>query len=217
MSTRPNSKSKLSRQQQELLKKRLAQRTNHIPRQTHDGIVLASLAQNRLWLENELVPDSPTYNIARRWQINGRLDIPALQKSFNVIIERHETLRTNFALQDDQIVQKIRPQLVLSLPIIDLTDLSEPDQVERVEILAKEEAKRPFNLAADPLIRGQLLRLANEQQILLFTLHHIIADGWSMNIFIGELAQLYQAYVNGQEPELPPLSIQYADFAHWQE
>ena len=139
MSTRPNSKSKLSRQQQELLKKRLAQRTNHIPRQTHDGIVLASLAQNRLWLENELVPDSPTYNIARRWQINGRLDIPALQKSFNVIIERHETLRTNFALQDDQIVQKIRPQLVLSLPIIDLTDLSGPDQVERVEILAKEE------------------------------------------------------------------------------
>ncbi len=217
MPTRPNSKSKLSHQQQELLKKRLAQRKNHIPRQAHNGTALASLAQNRLWLENELVPDSPTYNIARRWQLNGRLHIPALEKSFNTVIARHEALRTTFALQDDQIVQKIQPQLALSLPIVDLTGLSEPDRVKRVEMLAKEAAKRPFNLTTGPLIRAQLLRLADEEQILLFTLHHIIADGWSMNIFMRELTQLYRAYAKGEAPNLPPPATQYADFAHWQE
>jgi amino acid adenylation domain-containing protein/non-ribosomal peptide synthase protein (TIGR01720 family) len=217
MSTRPNSKSKLSSQQQELLKKRLAQRQNRIPRQTHDGTAPASLAQNRLWLENELVPDSPTYNIARRWQLNGRLHIPALEKSFNTVIARHEALRTTFALQDDQIVQKIQPQLVLSLPVTDLMDLSEADRANKVEMLATEEAKRPFNLTTGPLIRAQLLRLAAEEQVLLFTLHHIIADGWSMNLFIRELTHLYRAYANDETPNLPPPAIQYADFAHWQE
>jgi amino acid adenylation domain-containing protein/non-ribosomal peptide synthase protein (TIGR01720 family) len=179
--------------------------------------VTASLAQNRLWLENELVPDSPTYNIARRWQLNGRLHIPALEKSFNTVIARHEALRTTFALQDDQVVQKIQPQLILSLPIVDLTGLSAADRTERVELLAKEEAKRPFNLTTGPLIRAQLLRLADEEQVLLFTLHHIIADGWSMNIFLRELTQLYRAYANGEAPNLSPPASQYADFAHRQE
>ncbi|MCB9419968.1 MAG: amino acid adenylation domain-containing protein [Ardenticatenaceae bacterium] len=217
MPTRPNSKSKLSLQQQELLKQRLAQRKNHIPRQTHNGTALASLAQNRLWLENELIPDSPTYNIARRWQLNGRLNIPALEKSFNAVIVRHEALRTTFSLQDDQIIQKIHPQLVLSLPVTDLSGLNEPDRANKVELLAKEEAKRPFNLTTGPLIRAHLLRLADEKQVLLFTLHHIIADGWSMNIFLRELTQLYHAYANNQTPDLPLPAVQYADFAHWQE
>lgn len=210
------SKTKLSQKQQELLRKRLAQRRNRIPKQPHQGSAPASLTQSRLWLEYELIPHQAAYNITRRLQLNGRLPIPILKKSIDTVVARHEALRTTFALQGEQIMQQIQPALDLPLPVQDLMSLSGDEQADMVAELEREEAKRPFDLSSDPLIRFHLLRLAEEKYILLFTLHHIIADGWSMTIFLQELGQAYQAFVAGKEPALPTLPIQYADFAYWQ-
>jgi amino acid adenylation domain-containing protein/non-ribosomal peptide synthase protein (TIGR01720 family) len=175
-----------------------------------------SFAQQRLWFLDQLEPNSPFYNIPSAVRLRGRLDVPALERSINEIIRRHEVLRTNFRSVDGRPAQVISPSLELSLTVEDLSGLPESERETEVHRRAVEEARRAFNLANDPLIRVVLLRLAEEEHVVLLTVHHIVSDGWSTGIFIEEIAALYDAFSNGRPSPLPDLPIQYADFASWQ-
>ena len=173
-----------------------------------------SFAQERLWFLDQLVPDSPLYNIALAQRLCGPLDRRALEKSLNELLRRHESLRTTFVMRQDQPVQVIAPSLSLPLPLIDLRALATREQ--EVERLAREEGMQPFELAHGPLLRARLLWVGEQEHVLLLSMHHIISDGWSMGIVAHELAALYQAFSAGLPSPLPPLPIQYADFACWQ-
>ena len=181
-----------------------------------DGNIPLSFAQQRLWFLEQLQPGSFTYHIPTAVRLTGSLNIPLLEKSFNEIIDRHETLRTHFTTVNGEPVQIIDSTLNLSIPILNLEVFEGKEQESEVLKLATQEAKKPFNLAKDPLLRVTLLKLNPTDHVVLLTLHHIIADGWSMEILIKELTCLYEAFSNGQTSPLPPLPIQYGDFATWQ-
>ncbi|HMZ78170.1 MAG TPA: amino acid adenylation domain-containing protein, partial [Acidobacteriota bacterium] len=175
-----------------------------------------SFAQQRLWFLDQLEPDSPMYNLPGVLRLSGPLEVEALAQSLNEIISRHEALRTTFAQVDGQPVQVIAPVGDQQLFITDLSSLSPPDQESQVQTLAIREAHQPFSLTTGPVIRFSVLRLAPDQHILLVTIHHIAADGWSLSVFLTELHTLYQAFLHHQPSPLPPLTIQYPDFAVWQ-
>ncbi len=175
-----------------------------------------SLAQQRLWLLDQMEGGSAAYNIARAMRLEGRLDIAALEQAVTEIARRHEALRTTFKVVNNAPVQVIAPTLTLTLPLMDLQGLSEAEQSAEVQRLVTEEVQRPFDLAKGPLLRVKLLRQAPECHVLLVTMHHIVSDFWSVGIFMGELSILYQAFSTGLPYSLPELPIQYADFAHWQ-
>jgi amino acid adenylation domain-containing protein len=168
-----------------------------------------SFAQARLWFFDQLAPDSPLYNIAEAIRLEGPLSTRLLEESLNRLVVRHEALRTNFANTAAGPVQVIRPAAPLRLTVADAS----PADVDR---LAREEACLPFDLTADPLIRARLLRLGAQDHLLLLTVHHTVADGWSMGVLYAELGEIYRALAAGAEPGLRPLPVQYADFAQWQ-
>ena len=174
-----------------------------------------SFSQERLWFLDQWEPGSPVYNIPAALHLKGRLDTAALKQSLNEIVQRHEVLRTTFAASEGQAVQVIAPVLQLPLLQIDLTGLRESEREVTIQALVTQEARRPFDLARGPLLRASLLQLGESEHVLLFTLHHIVSDGWSMNVFIRELSALYAAFSVGDPSPLPPLPIQYADFALW--
>lgn len=175
-----------------------------------------SFAQQRLWFLDQLDPGNPAYNILIAVQLAGYLNRAALAEALNAIVQRHEALRTTFHLVDGQPVQQVAPTLVLESPVIDLQSLSPEQQIQVVQQQAVAEAQRPFDLSQAPLVRSQLLQLAESQHVILLTLHHIVSDGWSMDVLIHELATLYNAFSTGQSIALPDLPIQYVDFAVWQ-
>ncbi|HCF29074.1 MAG TPA: non-ribosomal peptide synthetase, partial [Cyanobacteria bacterium UBA11049] len=175
-----------------------------------------SFAQARLWFLDRLEPGNYAYNIPAAVQLSGHLNISALENSFNEIVRRHEALRTTFVMGSNQPIQVITPQQTITISLVDLRDLGVTEQQAQVQHLALEEAKRPFNLATGPLLRVTLLQLGNIENVLLLTMHHIIADGWSIGVLVKELATFYEGFVNGKQPQLPELPIQYADFAIWQ-
>jgi len=175
-----------------------------------------SFAQQRLWFLDQLGPDSPLYNIPDAVRLTGRLSVPALEQSLNEMIRRHETLRTTFATVDGRPVQVIAPFSTMALPSVDLWDLPKAEQEAEAWRLATEEALRSFDLARGPLLRTTVLRLDEEEHVLLVTMHHIISDGWSMGILTREAVALYEAFANGKPSPLSELPIQYADFAAWQ-
>ena len=175
-----------------------------------------SFAQQRLWFLDQLVPENPFYNMPAAVQLQGHLNLKALQQAFNTIVRRHETLRTTFTQVDGQPAQIIAPSFSLHLPVIDLQSMPTLDRDATIQRLATEEAHRPFKLTTGPLLRVTLLKLAETEHILLLTLHHIISDGWSMGVLMQELGALYTAFLRSQPSPLNELSIQYADFAHWQ-
>ena len=185
------------------------------PRQNNDNLPL-SYAQQRLWFLQQLEPDNPFYNIPSALRLRGNLDVSILESCFNRIIQRHEILRTKFISINGKAIQIIRPELNLSLPVIDLSHL--PAQEKQIEArrLINLEAQTPFNLETPPLLRTSLLRLDKADYILLFTMHHIVSDGWSTDILIGEVVSLYQSLINNQSSTLTPLTIKYADYALWQ-
>ncbi|MBD2360526.1 TauD/TfdA family dioxygenase [Anabaena minutissima FACHB-250] len=183
---------------------------------SRNGDLPLSFAQQRLWFLSQLVPDSPLYNVSAPVRLTGLLDITALKNSFNAVVERHEILRTSFVAVEGKPTQVIVPNLELSLPIVDLQALEASEQATQVQKLATEEELTPFDLSCCPLVRVKLLRLSQTEQILLLTMHHIISDGWSMGVLVQELATLYEAFCTGKTNPLPPLPIQYADFAVWQ-
>ncbi|MFP4099132.1 amino acid adenylation domain-containing protein [Coleofasciculus sp.] len=175
-----------------------------------------SFAQQRLWFLDQLQPGLSAYNIATALRITGSLNIPALEQSLNEIVRRHEVLRTTFTTVNNQPFQCIAPSLTLTLPLVDLRQLPPDEREVEVRRRANEEAQYPFNLAGDPLLRATILKLDTEDYVVLFTMHHIISDGWSMGVLIQEVAALYEAFCVGKPSPLPELPIQYADFAVWQ-
>jgi amino acid adenylation domain-containing protein len=177
-----------------------------------------SFAQQRLWFLNQLLPDLALYNIPLALRLRGNLNTNALEKAFNVLIERHESLRTIFPSPEGEANQVIMPKLVINLieQAADFLLLKELEKKQAIEKLAQEEAAMPFNLSSGPLIRTKLIICSKEEHILLLTMHHIISDGWSLGNFFRELSLLYNAYVKNEEPLLPSLMIQYGDFALWQ-
>jgi amino acid adenylation domain-containing protein/FkbH-like protein len=187
-----------------------------ITRAARSGKPPLSFAQQRLWFLDQLEPGNPLYNIPQMVRVRGKLDVHALHRSLNKIVERHESLRTTFGLQNGEPVQMIAPRLNLPLPTVELSDSGIADSETRIQRLATEEARRPFDLAAGPLVRAQLLRVGAEDHVLLLTMHHIISDRWSMGVMSEELAAHYRAFLEGNPSPLPELAIQYADFAGWQ-
>jgi len=184
-----------------------------IPR---EGALPASIAQEHFWVFDQLLPDLPLFNIPYVMRLEGVLDVAVLEQSFNEIIRRHEALRTTFTTVEGQLVQVISPTLPITLPITDLRALPQTEQAEEAQRLVHEDSQRPFDLTQGPLLRSCLLRLGDQEHLLLITLHHIISDGWSLGVLIHELTVLYDAFVTGAPSPLPALPIQYADFASWQ-
>jgi amino acid adenylation domain-containing protein len=188
-----------------------------IPRRPPGEPARPSFGQEQLWIHGQLVDDLLIYNEPVTVRRSGPLDLAALKQSLNEIIRRHEAWRTNFAIQDGQLVQVINPLLDLDLPLVDLRGLDESEREAEALRLATHDARRPFNLNSGPLLRALLVRLADDDHRLYLTLHQIIFDGVSLySVFLPELATLYEAFANGQRSPLPDLPIQYADFAHWQ-
>jgi len=175
-----------------------------------------SFAQQRLWFLHQLEPSSSAYNVPAALHIKGALKIGILIRCLDEIIRRHESLRTTFPIVDGNPIQNIAPALELEMPRVNLSDLSGTEQQARVQSLIAEESARPFDLTRGPLLRALLLRLAEDEHVLLLTAHHITADGWSVKVFIRELATLYEAYSHECLSPLSELPVQYADFSIWQ-
>ncbi|MEG4440289.1 amino acid adenylation domain-containing protein [Microcoleus sp. AT9_B5] len=175
-----------------------------------------SFAQQRLWFIDQLEPGNPFYNLPAAVLLKGRLNVVVLERSFQEIVRRHEALRTTFATADGQPVQVVGQKFNFGLQVLDLQQLAETEREEKVKQLAAEEASKSFDLTKGPLLRASLLQLDAEEYVLLLTLHHIIFDGWSIGVFLQELAALYEAFSIGKPSPLPELPIQYADFAIWQ-
>src|SRR5262249_14945539 len=170
----------------------------------------------RLWFIDQLEPGSATYNISSALRLGGVLDAAALERALSEVVRRHEALRTVFPTVDGLPVQRIAPAEKVAVPVKDLRGLGEDLRQREVERLATAEGQRPFDLSAGPLLRAQLLRVSEEEHVVLVTMHHIISDGWSMGLLVREVAALYEAYSDGQESPLRELPIQYADYAAWQ-
>jgi len=175
-----------------------------------------SFAQQRLWFLDQLEPGNTLYNIPAAIRLRGHLDPSALEESFNEVARRHESLRTTFKVVNGEPVQVISAPQRLSLPVTDLRELPATERRERANAHLLEEKRLPFDLTAGPLTRATLLRLDDEEYVLLLTMHHIISDGWSLGVLLRELTRLYAVYAAGEESPLPELAIQYADYAYWQ-
>jgi amino acid adenylation domain-containing protein/non-ribosomal peptide synthase protein (TIGR01720 family) len=175
-----------------------------------------SLAQNRLWITWQLDPHSSAYNIPGALRLRGELDEDALRASFQQLIERHESMRTRFFERDGVALQQVDPAAGFNLQLIDISDLSAAERETRAQQIREDEARTQFDLEKGPLLWVTLVRLDDEDHQLLVTMHHIIADGWSLNVLIDEFSRLYAAASQGQQAELAPLPTQYADYGSWQ-
>ncbi|HVN54986.1 MAG TPA: amino acid adenylation domain-containing protein [Anaerolineaceae bacterium] len=176
-----------------------------------------SYSQQRLWFLDQLEPGNSFYNLPTAVRLKGWLDRQSLQKSFDEIIRRHEALRTNFQRMDGKPVQVISPPFYVEIPLMDLRDLAPEAREDAALQHAQAVAQQPFSLTAGPLIRVVLYQLEEDEFILLFVLHHIISDGWSMDILLKELTILYESFHNGLPSPLQDLTLQYADYAAWQQ
>jgi amino acid adenylation domain-containing protein len=183
-----------------------------------------SFSQQRLWFLEQL-GSGATYTLPAAFKLEGSLNVPALEQSLSEIVRRHESLRTTFAQDGGQTQQVIHAPTPVALPVIDLRPLPAAEQATAVQRLTRQETLRPFDLTSDLMLRATLLRLGSptvttnhesHSHVLLLTLHHIAADGWSMGVLVRELVALYEAFAHGKAASLAPLSIQYADFAVWQ-
>lgn len=192
-----------------------APRQQILPRQIK-GPVPLSFAQQRLWFLNRLGTDDGVYNVVKAFRLTGHLDPAILERCLNELVNRHEILRTTFTTVDEQPVQVIKPALVIPLTIIDLTHISDTEREIQVEQVMARESQKVFDLTQLPLFQVTLLQLTEQEQIVLFVMHHIITDGWSMGVLVKELSTLYEAFSSGQTSLLPQLPIQYADYALWQ-
>ncbi|PYY78120.1 non-ribosomal peptide synthetase [Pseudomonas sp. TKO26] len=174
-----------------------------------------SYAQQRMWFLWQLDPQSAAYNLPNAVRLSGPLDRAVLAQAFDWLLERHESLRTIFALEDDeprQVIQEAR----VDIDYRDLCDLDPAQRETRVQQLADAEARRPFDLQQGPLLRVCVLGLGEQEHVMLLTLHHIVADGWSMGVLIEEFLHAYDNLLQGEVPNVPALPIQYRDYALWQ-
>ena len=184
--------------------------------QTATDVHPLSIAQQQLWLLDQLAPGNPAYTISFAIGLEGSLKVALLERSLNEIVRRHEVLRTTFSLVNGKPVQIIAPSLRLSLSVVDYQEYPELERESEVQRLAPQESQQPFNLTQEPLLRAKLVRLGQQEHRLLLTMHHIILDGLSVEVFIQEMAALYKAFLTEKASPLPELSIQYKDFVYWQ-
>ena len=182
-----------------------------------DGPLPLSYAQQRLWFLEQLGLSRHAYHLCETIRLCGPLQVAALEQSLQEVVRRHEVLRTTFTNVAGQPLQVIGSATRLPVSSVDLRELSRHEQEAQVPALAQAEIQRPFNLAQGPLLRATLVRLADAEHVLLLIMHHIVSDGWSQGVFWHELAVLYTAYSAGRHSPLPAPSLQYADFAHWQQ
>ncbi|MCA1633792.1 MAG: amino acid adenylation domain-containing protein, partial [Acidobacteria bacterium] len=175
-----------------------------------------SFAQQRLWFLDQLEPGTSAYNIPAAVRLRGELDIPVLERTLSEVVRRHEVLRTTFETVGEEPRQVIHPAEPIRLGVRDLSPMAEEEREAEAVRLAAEESRRPFDLSRDLMLRASLLRLGEQDHVVLFTLHHIASDGWSMGVLVREVAALYQSYLKGEESPLEELPIQYADYAAWQ-
>jgi amino acid adenylation domain-containing protein/non-ribosomal peptide synthase protein (TIGR01720 family) len=187
-----------------------------IPRRASDDALPLSFAQQRIWFLDQFAPGSPFYNVDNALRIRFPVSAEALERSYNEVVRRHESLRTTFQTIDGKPVQVIAKSLRLPMEVRDLRHLPMMEREVEALRIATEEARRPFDLARGPLVRTMLLQLGAADFLLLLSMHHIISDGWSMDVFAREIATLYPAFCLGKPSPLPELPIQYADFAVWQ-
>ncbi|HLP89583.1 MAG TPA: amino acid adenylation domain-containing protein [Nostocaceae cyanobacterium] len=188
-----------------------------IPQVTARQYLPLSFAQSRLWFLDCLEPNNPAYNMAFAYRVEGNLQQRELEQSFQEIINRHEILRTSFVNQDGSPVQLIHDFVPVPLTVTDLSNLTTEHQERELKTAVQGEIITPFNLQSVPLLRIHLYKLAAETHVIVLVMHHIISDGWSQGIMIKELSSIYTALCQGQASPLAPLSLQYGDFAHWQQ
>ena len=181
-----------------------------------DELIPLSFAQQRLWFLDRLEPGNPFYNMTALVRLAGPLNLTALEVCLNRIVERHECLRTSFREIDGGPVQIVAPFLSLSIPLLDLEPVAPDQRDTKLRQLANEEARRPFDLTKDPLIRIRALRLSQTEHVLLLSMHHIVSDGWSIAILVRELKAFYEGLSQNIPVTLDELPVQYADFAYWQ-
>jgi amino acid adenylation domain-containing protein len=172
-----------------------------------------SFQQQRLWLLHQLEPGLTAYNVPSAVELDGDLDVDALRRSLDALVERHATLRTTFEEADPEPVQIVGPPVPVALPVEDLSALPDAARAAAAAERLAAEARRPFDLARDIMLRALLLRLGDRRHVLLLTTHHIASDGWSRAVRTRELSALYAAFCAGRPPTLPPLPIQYVDYA----
>ena len=187
-----------------------------IPRIGRDRPLPLSFAQQRLWFIDRLEGNSSQYNMPAALKFAGQLDVAALRHAMDRLVERHEVLRTTYAERDGEAVQQVQPAGPVPLRIIDLRGLEDAERKQRLDALIEEEAAHPFDLSRDLMLRVTLIPLTDNEQALLFTLHHIASDGWSMDVLVREFKALYAGHVEGRVPALADLPVQYADYAAWQ-
>src|SRR5581483_9231754 len=180
------------------------------------GELPLSYAQERLWFLDQLEPGNRAYNIAGAVRIEGPLDVAALERVVAEIVRRHEVLRTRFELRGGRPVQVIGEESPIRLEVVALGGLESGERERRIRELAAAEARRPFDLGSGPLLRVKLVEVGAGEQVMLYVMHHIVSDGWSMEVLRGEFVQLYEAYRQEQPSPLAELPVQYADYAVWQ-
>ncbi|WP_407882900.1 amino acid adenylation domain-containing protein, partial [Scytonema sp. NUACC26] len=185
-----------------------------IPR---EGMLPVSFAQERVYFIQEVAPESSAYQAQATLRFTGQLDETVLQKCLNEIVRRHEIFRTTFPSVNGRLFQVIHPAPPISFTVIDLQTFPEPDKEAEVQRLFEIEVQKPFDLNQLPLVRWMLLRLSNQEHLLIHIEHHMVHDGWSFNkVFLSELVELYQAFCSGNPSPLPELPLQFVDYAYWQ-
>jgi amino acid adenylation domain-containing protein len=204
----------LSPEKRALFEKMLRERGQTQPARA-ENVFPISVMQQGIWFLEQLKPGNPAYLIPAAVRIRGPLDTALLRQAVNGIIARHESLRTTFELRDGRPVQVVRPELTIELPEVDLsgTTLTGDELEERIVAALRD----PFDITTGPLLRLVLVRLGADDCVLGVSMHHLISDGWSVGVLLGELSTRYAALVAGEQPKLPELSIQYGDYAVWQQ
>ncbi|MGA9380954.1 MAG: condensation domain-containing protein, partial [Phormidium sp.] len=207
---------KLKEQQQHSRQNHHKQQTPSLTPISRKQSLPLSFAQQRLWFIDKLEAKNSPYNVPIFWQLNGDLNISVLEEAIKEIVQRHEILRTSFSVVDGSPIQVIHHTLKLSMQVLDWREFKTADQLKEAQHLAAEELQQPFDLSNPPLLRVKLLQLTDNSYLLFMVIHHIVCDGWSMEIFRRELFNLYTAFCAKKPSPLPKLSLQYADFAYWQ-
>ena len=192
--------------------------SGELERVSREGELELSFAQQRLWFIDQLEPGSSAYNVPLGVRLRGKLKVEALERAIGEIVRRHEVLRTTFPAVGGEPRQRIDLWEEMEEKVWQVEEVGgeEQEREQRVREEARREAGRGFNLGEGPLVRVKLLRLGEEEHVLLVTLHHIVSDGWSLGVLVEEFGALYEAYAEGKESPLEELKIQYADYAEWQ-
>ncbi|KMN22091.1 non-ribosomal peptide synthase/polyketide synthase [Pseudomonas helleri] len=175
-----------------------------------------SYAQRRMWFLWQLDPHSGAYNLPGAVRLTGTLNLSALEQAFACVVQRHQTLRTVFRQNPDDSLEQVERLAPINVEHVDFTLLPAIEREQAVAAEAQQQSLHPFDLANGPLLRIKLLKLGADEHVLLLTLHHIVSDGWSMNVLIDEFIRSYDAFERNEAPSLPELAIQYSDYALWQ-